>query len=205
MGKLRGDVYVQRPVARPITEKRAMLPDPQDYFYFSPHEGELAEEVWNKAESIPNRSLSWPHNVMSRMPGFHIPSMRRLLYARDFITVERTYGDVDAYTKGKYTASEVANVEHFYTAALLAVLGGMSFAIAGSSAWDGLISPISKLATPSRGVLSRMANDLKQLTFYDMEGAAFGCTCNPSIVMNPLQALMASQYVLQALEKKLFG
>lgn len=177
-----------------------MLPNPPDYFVFNQREGALAQEVWDFAEKQrTTRDLSFPHNLLRVLPQFLlIPSMRRLLYARDFITVERTYGTVNTYTKTKYTLSEIANVEHFYSAALLAVLGGMSLAMVGSAAWDGIISPGIKMIRSRGRSLLGVANDLKQLTVYDTQGAAFGCTCNPFILGDPSQVLLAAPFVAGA-------
>ena len=87
---------------------------PQDYFFFSPHEGQLAGEVWDISETQRKTGawvLSFPHNILSWVPAFmFFAPMRRILYARDFITTQRTYGTVNAYTQAKYSLGEIANV-----------------------------------------------------------------------------------------------
>lgn len=118
--------------------------------------------------------------------------MRRLLYARDFITTNRTYATLNSYTQATYTGAEIANVEHFYTAALLAVIRGMYLAVGGSAAWDGIISPALKIFRSRGRALRGVAYDLKQLAIYDTQGAAFGCTCTPATLGDPVQALIAA-------------
>lgn len=177
-----------------------MLPNPPDYFVFNQREGALAQEVWDFAEKQrTTRDLSFPHNLLRVLPQFLlIPSMRRLLYARDFITVERTYGTVNTYTKTKYTLSEIANVETFL---LGSALGGAGRNVLGHG-WLRRLGWNHKSGHQddwSRGrSLLGVANDLKQLTVYDTQGAAFGCTCNPFILGDPSQVLLAAPFVAGA-------
>jgi hypothetical protein len=167
---------------------------PEKYFYINKHEGELAGEVWTIAENNRkhgNYQLTPPHNLLAYLPQFLlIPAMRRILYARDFITVERTYGDVNAFTHGTYHLGEIANVEHFYTAALLALIGGLYLSVGGSTIWDGMISPGIKMFRARGHALKGVVSDLTQLTVYDTQGAYFGCACNPATLFDPTQALL---------------
>lgn len=177
---------------------------PEQYLYTNRHEGQLAGEVWEIAEKNWKRGgyeFTFPHNFLAMSPAFlFIPPMRRILYARDFITTERTYGDVNAFTKDKYNLGEIANVEHFYTAALLALIGGMHFAALGSTLWDGIISPSIKVWRHRHHTWKAMAkgvfSDMQQLTVYDMQGAFFGCACNPATMGNPDEALIAGADLL---------
>jgi len=143
----------------------------------NPKEARLADLVWAKAAELMKSGYSLhPTHAPFEQPWVS----KQILYARDWITDQREFGDVNSALGGEvFTSTEIANVEHFYCAALLGSIGGPAGGIIlggiASAAWDLVISPVRKgIQKGGLPSLSDLKYDLKQYAVYDAQGTWFG-------------------------------
>lgn len=158
-------------------------PTPKDYFD-DPREADLANRVWQKSAQLPGRwklvltdewfdSAAWPW------------MNKRIVWARDWITAKREQdgaGGVVALNtefQTDFSAVEIADVEHFYVAALIGTIGGPTGGVMlnflGDTIWELLVGP-TRIAW-SYGVKAAIKSfkpNWKQLTGPDAAGTRFG-------------------------------
>ncbi|OGR96167.1 MAG: hypothetical protein A2V88_13495 [Elusimicrobia bacterium RBG_16_66_12] len=214
-------VGVLKQAVGPQTIREGVVPDlaKKDAAKNSPHPGlmfgdgdknkrELAERVWKlSGEAVDldakdkGRNPLWT-NVVNNMESDVVPQYllkntpphmnRQLLFARETIAGCRAFGNCNQVLGGDFTPGEIADVEHFYSAAMISngfgPVGGRIVGHASNTFYDGLLSPAVKyvravsssiqgkgswgdnLGRAWRGNLS----DAEQLRTYNTAGTEFG-------------------------------
>jgi len=158
-------------------------PTPKDYFD-DPREADLADRVWQKSAQLPGRwQLQLTHEWFDSAAW---PWMnKRIVWARDWITSKREQDGaggvvaVNSEFRSNFTAIEIADVEHFYVAALIGTIGGPTGGIMlnflGDTIWEMLVGP-TRIAW-SNGVtvgIKSFKSNWQQLTGPDAAGTRFG-------------------------------
>ncbi len=170
------------------------MPAPGKYFA-DPVERDLAEEAWLVGAN-PDRDPAYiwfpPHEEMKLVAANDFE--RRIIAARNWITGMRDqelyYGDFKKgipNVKGYYqtvlkrdiavTNTHIGNVEHFYTSAMITVVGGIFHVAlnAGTVVYEVAIQPLVvmfKHISLMKG-WNNLKNNWKQLTGPDKHGATF--------------------------------
>ncbi|MGA3076537.1 MAG: hypothetical protein ABSG56_22955 [Bryobacteraceae bacterium] len=167
------------------------MPTPRDYFD-NPREADLADRVWQLSASLPGKwQLQWSHEIFNNAAW---PWMnKRIIWARDWITTQREAdgkGGVEALNRQlstSFTAEEIADVEHFYVAALLGTIGGPAGGVmlnaVGDGIWEMLVGPV-RIAwsctlkygarTGAKATAKSIKDNWAQLTGPDWAGTRFG-------------------------------
>jgi len=160
------------------------MPTPKQYFD-DPREADLANRVWEKSALLPGHwQLQTSHEIFNNAAW---PWMnKRIIWARDWITTKREQdglggvNSLNAEFHTNFTAEEIADVEHFYVAALLATIGGPTGGIMlnaiGDSFWELVVGP-ARIAW-SYGIkagLKSFRPNWQQLTGPDAAGTRFSC------------------------------
>jgi len=160
------------------------MPTPKQYFK-DPHEADLADRVWELSAHLPGHwKLQTSHEIFNNAAW---PWMnKRIIWARDWITTQREADGVggikslNARLQSNFTAVEIADVEHFYVAALLGTIGGPTGGVVlnaiGDGFWELVVGP-SRIAW-SHGIkagLKSFVPNWQQLTGPDAAGTRFGC------------------------------
>jgi hypothetical protein len=160
------------------------MPTPKEYFD-DPREADLANRVWIKSATLLGHwELQTSHEIFSNAAW---PWMnKRIIWARDWITAKREQDglggtrSLNAEFGSNFSAEEIADVEHFYVAALFATIGGPTGGIMlnaiGDSIWELLVGP-TRIAWSygARAGLKSFKPNWKQLTGPDWAGTRFGC------------------------------
>lgn len=172
----------------------APMPSPMKYFA-DPVERDLAEETWLVAGDLDrDPAYTWfpPHEQLRLVAANDFE--RRIVAARNWITAMRDqelyYGDFQKgipNVKGYYqtvlkrtiavTNAHIANVEHFYTGALITVVGGDFHLLfhGGTAIYEVVLQPIAVMLLDlslTKG-FNNLKNNWKQLTGPDKNGAIF--------------------------------
>src|SRR5450631_4080918 len=96
-------------------------------FFSNGREGDLAVKVWDITQKLKPEgySMNGIHDFFAKLPWTN----RRIILARDWITNNREAdgeGGIKSLNRAlggtNYSADEIANVEHFYVAALMGTL-----------------------------------------------------------------------------------
>ncbi|MCW5963731.1 MAG: hypothetical protein KIT83_06820 [Bryobacterales bacterium] len=170
------------------------MPEPTRYFA-DPVERELAEETW-KVAANPDRdpAYTWypPHEQMKLVATSDFE--RRVITARNWITAMRDqelyYGNgkkgIDN-VKGYYqyvhkrdiaiNNTQIANVEHFYTNAMITLFGGDFYILlnGGTLVYEVVLQPLAVMVgnlSLAKG-WNNLKNNWKQLVGPDKDGATF--------------------------------
>lgn len=167
------------------------MPTPREYFD-NPREAELADYVWKLSVTLPGKwQLQWSHDVFNSAwwPWMN----KRIIWARDWITTKREEDgeggvrSLNQELKTDYSAEEIADVEHFYVAALLGTIGGPAGGVMlnaiGDGVWEMVVGPI-RIAwgctlkygakVGARATAASIKDNWKQLTGPDWAGTRFG-------------------------------
>jgi len=166
--------------------------DPQSFFT-DPIEQELAAEAW-KVGGNPDTDpfFTWfpPHQVL--IHSCNNPFATRVITARNWITAMRDQpvpwgetgiGRVKTYFKQQYnrdipvTNTQIANVEHFYTTALMVASSGVFYIVpgAGTAFYEVILQPIA-VALINLSLIrgwNNLKNNWTQLVGPDRQGVVF--------------------------------
>lgn len=158
---------------------------PKEYFD-DPREADLADRIWQLSATLPGKYEL--HSTNQWFADAEWPWVnQRLIYARDWSTYYREddqQGGVvsmNAQLGGTdFTAEEIANVEHFYVAAMIGSVGGpaggVGLNLAAAIGWDLVVGPI-RIAAGGKGlgvVWNNIKHNAVQIAGPDQQGMRFG-------------------------------
>lgn len=162
-------------------------------FFSDPIERLLADEAWKVgANTDRDQFFTWypPHEAMKAI--VETPFQKQVITARNWITairdqdspwgnngVERAKGYLRDVHKRDFDVrnSQIANVEHFYTSALMVAISGTFFVAlqAGTMIYEVILQPVAVgIGNLSLGAAwNNLKNNWKQLTGPDKDGVIF--------------------------------
>jgi hypothetical protein len=159
------------------------MPTPKEYFD-DPREADLADRVWTKSAQLPGHwELQWGNEIFinAKWPWLN----KRIIWARDWITYQREYDglggthSLNAQFGTDFNAIEIADVEHFYVAAVFGTIGGPAggpmLNVIADGSWELIVGP-TRIAW-SHGLkagLHSFGSNWDQLVGPDTAGARFG-------------------------------
>ena len=149
-------------------------------------EAALAEAVWEIGEQK-RRDAGYSLHPTLRPQAMLTWVNQRLVYSRNWITLARSNGTLNGVLRTNYSGEEIGNVQHFFVAAANGQLGGPilgpAMGVHASAIWDLGVSPASKIRNSLRRRKGMpwegLKYDLRQFTFYDIQGARFGWALLP--------------------------
>jgi len=166
--------------------------DPQAFFA-DPVERDLAAEAWKvggNTDTDPFFTWYAPHEMMLHM--VETPFQKQVITSRNWITAMRDQGGpwgdtgverVKAYFKQMYgrdfpvSNTQIGNVEHFFTSALMVAISGTFFVLleAGTIDYEVWLQPVAVALTNFSLVAgwNNLKNNWKQLTGPDRQGIVF--------------------------------
>lgn len=171
---------------------------PKEYFD-NPREADLAERVWSTSATLPGKYEL--HSTNEWFGNAEWPWVnKRMIYARDWITYYRESDGVggthslNAQLGGTdFTAEEIANVEHFYVAAMTGSIGGpvggVALNVIASVGWELVIGPI-RIAAGGNGprvIWKNLKHNMGQVMGPDQQGMRFGSFYS---IREPVQLLI---------------